>query len=57
MYILNKLFNLKGRTSIITGASGFLAEKITYILADLGSDLILITRNNKFKYKKQSERL
>lgn len=48
MYILNKLFNLKGRTSIITGASGFLAEKISYILADLGSDLILITRNNKF---------
>mgnify|MGYP006182522611 CR=1 FL=1 len=48
MIIINKLFNLKGRTSIITGASGFLAEKISFILADLGSDLILITRNNKF---------
>ena len=49
MYLINKLFNLKGRTSVITGAGGFLAEKISLILADLGSDLILVTRNKKLK--------
>lgn len=48
MSAVNKLFSLKGKTTIITGASGYLAEKISYTLADLGSDLILITRNNKF---------
>jgi len=49
MINLKKLFNLKGRTALITGASGHLAEKISYILADQGSDLILIARNNRYK--------
>ena len=44
---LKKLFNLKGRTALITGASGHLAEKISLILADQGSDLILISRKKK----------
>ena len=49
MMNLKKLYNLEGRTALITGASGHLAEKISFILADQGSDLILISRKNKFK--------
>ncbi len=48
MIILNKLFDLKGRTALITGASGHLAEKISLILADLNCNLILVSRKNKF---------
>ena len=44
MIILNKLFDLKGRTALITGASGHLAEKISLILADLNCNLILVSR-------------
>ncbi len=49
MKILKKLYNLKNRTVVLTGAGGNLAEKISLILADLGANLILISRRNKLK--------
>ena len=49
MKILEKLYNLNNRTVVLTGASGHLAEKISLILADLGANLILISRKNKLK--------
>ena len=49
MKILKNLYNLKNRTVVLTGASGNLAEKISLILADLGANLILISRRKKFK--------
>ena len=47
MKIIKKLFNLKNRTALLTGASGHLAEKISLILADLGANLILVSRKKK----------
>ena len=49
MRILKNLFNLKNRTVVLTGAGGYLAEKISLILADLGANLILISRSKNFK--------
>lgn len=49
MKIIKKLFNLKNRTALLTGASGHLAEKISLILADLGANLILVSRKKKYK--------
>ena len=49
MKILTKLFNLNNRTVVLTGASGHLAEKISLILADLGANLILISRKINLK--------
>ena len=43
MKIIKKLFNLKNRTVLLT-SSGHLAEKISLILADLGANLILVSR-------------
>ena len=47
MRLLNSLFSLSGRTAVITGAGGYLAEKISIILADLNCNLILVTRRKK----------
>lgn len=41
---INKLINLNGHRSIITGATGGLGVQISHTLAELGSDLILIDR-------------
>ena len=49
MNILKNLCSLKNRTAVITGASGYLAEKISLILADLGANLILISRRRNYK--------
>ena len=49
MKIIKKLFNLKNRTVLLTGASGHLAEKISLILADLGANLILVSRKKNIK--------
>tara|TARA_Y100000294_G_scaffold176143_1_gene197811 strand:+ start:2959 stop:3753 length:795 start_codon:yes stop_codon:yes gene_type:complete len=49
MNILKNLCSLKNRTAVITGASGYLAEKISLILADLGANLILISRSRNYK--------
>ena len=51
MKILNKIHNLENRTAVITGAGGYLAEKISLILADSGANLILIARNKNFRNK------
>jgi NAD(P)-dependent dehydrogenase (short-subunit alcohol dehydrogenase family) len=59
MKILSKLYNLQKRTVVLTGAGGNLAEKISLILADLGADLILISRKKKLKnnYDKKLNKL
>lgn len=49
MKILKNLFNLKNRTVVLTGAGGYLAEKMSLILADLGANLILISRRKNLK--------
>ena len=49
MKILKNYIILKNRTVVLTGAGGNLAEKISLILADLGANLILISRRNKLK--------
>ncbi len=51
MNILKNLYNLKNRTAVITGASGHLAEKISLILADLGANLILVSRSHSYQNK------
>ena len=42
------LFNLKNRTVVLTGAE-LSCRKISLILADLGANLILISRSKNFK--------
>ena len=63
--MLNNIFSLKGRTAIVTGATGFLGHKICYTLSELGANLIMIDKEKnkkaelllkkfKNKYKKQN---
>jgi len=47
MSLINKLFNLKGRTAVITGAHGYLGKKICITLAEMKANLILVSRNKK----------
>ena len=44
MSSIEKLQNLKGRRSLVTGATGALGNIITETLSELGSDLILVDR-------------
>jgi len=64
MKLLNNIFSLDGRTAIITGAAGFLGNKICDTLSELGANLIMIDKEKnkksesllkkfKNKYKKQ----
>ena len=47
MFSINKLFNLKERTAVITGANGHLGKKICITLAEMKANLILVSRNKK----------
>ena len=44
-----KIFSLKKKTSLVTGAYGYLGRQICKTLADAGSDIILIEKNLKKK--------
>ena len=44
MSSIKKIMNLTSRSSLITGASGYLGTMFAHTLAELGSDLILIDR-------------
>ncbi len=41
---VKKLMNLYGRTSVVTGATGYLGRVIAETLAELGSNLVLVDR-------------
>lgn len=44
-FIMNRLFDLKGKTGIITGATGVISETVCKYLASEGVNLILIGRD------------
>ena len=44
-----KIFSLKNKISLVTGAYGYLGRQICKTLADAGSDIILIEKNLKKK--------
>ena len=45
--MVNSLFNLKGKTALITGASQGLGERFAITLASAGAHVILVARNSK----------
>lgn len=42
---LEKLFNLKGKTAVVTGGAGYLGSAISEALAELGANVIIASRN------------
>ncbi|MBZ5751975.1 SDR family oxidoreductase [Metabacillus rhizolycopersici] len=42
---LEDLFNLKGKTALISGGAGYLGNEISYTLAELGATVILASRD------------
>ena len=44
---IQQLFDLKGKTSLITGASGYLGRSMAFALAEAGSKVIVTSRNKK----------
>ena len=44
---MEKLFNLEGKLSIVTGAASGLGKAIATGLAECGSDVIIVDRNEK----------
>ncbi len=57
MYNIFKLFDLTGKTAVITGASGALGGAAAYALAAAGADVALIYHNHKDKAEKLTERM
>ena len=41
---ISDLMNLKGRTALITGATGGIGQEIALTIAELGGDLLLVDR-------------
>lgn len=48
--MLNELFSLKGRTSVVTGGTGHLGTAITEVLAECGSDVVVVSRKSEKQY-------
>ena len=48
--MLNNIFSLKGRTAIVTGATGFLGHKICYTLSELGVARTTLTETTITNY-------
>ena len=46
-----KIFSLKNKISLVTGAYGYLGRQICKTLADAGSDIILIEKDLKKKVR------
>ena len=44
---MNNLFNLKGKLSIVTGAASGIGKAIALGLAECGSDVIIVDRDEK----------
>ncbi|KIN08757.1 hypothetical protein OIDMADRAFT_153340 [Oidiodendron maius Zn] len=45
--ILTRLFSLKGRNAVVTGATRGIGEQMAIALAEAGADIILVQRDNK----------
>lgn len=45
MYSLEKLFNLRGKTALVTGGAGYLGSSISETLAELGANVIIASRD------------
>lgn len=45
IYSLEKLFDLKGKTALVTGGAGYLGSSISETLAELGSNVIIASRD------------
>lgn len=53
---LKELFDLKGKTALITGGAGYLGTEMCEALAELGADIIIASRDEE-KCKRLSARL
>ena len=42
---LNEMLSLKGKTALVTGGAGYLGSQISEVLAELGADLFIASRN------------
>lgn len=52
MITVKELFNLDGKTALITGGAGYLGTQISYTLAELGANVYIASRDyNKCKSK------
>ncbi|WP_427138367.1 SDR family oxidoreductase [Psychrobacillus psychrodurans] len=45
IYSLEKLFDLKGKTALVTGGAGYLGSSISETLAELGANVIIASRD------------
>jgi NAD(P)-dependent dehydrogenase (short-subunit alcohol dehydrogenase family) len=50
---IKELISLEGKTSMVTGGAGHLGKAMTETLAELGSDIILVSRNEKVEFVKE----
>lgn len=55
-YMLKDLFNLKGKTALITGGAGYLGSTMSESLAELGANIIIASRNLE-KCEEKAKRL
>ena len=53
---LRELLSLKGKTAVITGGAGYLGTAMSEVLAELGANLVLASRD-QVKCQKRAEEI